>query len=63
MTEMAFIEFVDFDFTAKSTEAVKTKNEQKEVKVKKTDSKKVVKRVARKVRNKIQAQSRSDNRS
>lgn len=62
MAEMAYIEFVDYDFAAKSAEAVKTKNELKEVKAKKAPSKKAVHRVERKVRNKIQAQSRRDNR-
>ena len=37
---MAYIEFVDFYFAAKSAEVVKAKNEQKDVKVKKTASKK-----------------------
>lgn len=63
MAEMAYIEFVDFDFAAKSAEAVKTKSQTKEgeAKVKKATSKKAVHRVERKVRNKIQTQSRRDN--
>jgi large subunit ribosomal protein L17 len=62
MAEMAYIEFVDYDFAAKSAEAVKNQNDAKEAKVKKTVSKKAVQRVERKVRNKIQAQSRRENR-
>jgi large subunit ribosomal protein L17 len=58
MAEMAFIEFVDYDFAAKTAEAVKTG--EKTVKVVKPQ--KAIYKEERKVRNKIQAKSRRENR-
>ncbi len=65
MAEMAFIEFVDYDFAAKSAERVGSGSSEPQKKSKENvvSSKKAVYRVARKVRNKIQAQSRRENRA
>jgi large subunit ribosomal protein L17 len=60
MAEMAFIEFVDYDFAGKSVEAAKSPKKVKDVTVK---AKKAVYRTERKVRSKIQAKSRRENRA
>lgn len=60
MAEMAFIEFVDFDFAGKAAAAEKTAETKKTAPVK---SVKAVYRAERKVRNKIQSKSRRENRA
>jgi large subunit ribosomal protein L17 len=60
MAEMAFIEFVDFDFAGKSAEVAKAPAQKKESAGK---VKKAVYRTERKVRNKIQTKSRRENRA
>lgn len=59
MAEMAFIEFVDYDFAGKSVEAAKGEKTPKTS----TKSKKQTLRATRKVKNKIQATSRRENRA
>ncbi len=63
MAEMAFIEFVDYDFAKKSVESAKTTDATAPKAKVKTPSKKLVHRAERKVRNKIQAVSRRENRA
>lgn len=60
MAEMAFIEFVDYDFAGKSAEKAKAPEQKKKAAAK---SKKTAVRAARKVRSKIQAKSRRENRA
>lgn len=59
MAEMAFIEFVDYDFATMSVEAAKDQAAKAPVK---KQTKKTQQRIVRKTRNKIQARSRRENR-
>lgn len=63
MAEMAFIEFVDYDFANKTVEATKATDVTSAKAKSKAPSKKLVQRTERKIRNKIQATSRRENRA
>lgn len=62
MAEMAFIEFVDYNFADKSVEGAKNQDATKAPAKAKTKSKKTVYRAERKILNKIQTASRRENR-